>query len=636
MNKIELLAPAGNLESLKKAIEAGADSVYFGTDDFNARRQAENINSNNIKKAIEHCHENGIKAYLTMNTLIKNSEISRFFNALMNAYNSGIDAVIIQHLSFVPIIRKNFPELKIHISTQGNLENYHSINNTNADRVILPRELSLEEIKTIKKNTNIELEIFVHGAVCFSYSGQCLMSSMIGGRSGNRGLCAQPCRRMYNGTYLMSTKDLCLINEIPKIIEAGVSCIKIEGRMRSPEYVFTVTSIYRNAIEKYYNNNFHINENEIKSLKKAFNREFTQGLLMNKKDTIAAEKPMDRGLYLGTYNNGMLRLEEDIKQGMGVGIWKKDKVVGSRINYISLYGNIVEVAKKGAIVKINLDAENGDKIYLTSKEDIKNEIIINENIVRNKVIINRKKVLKYSLPKIEDSKYTGTKVFIKVHDIQGMLDALKFNPEIIYYNIDKEDVMDAKKKCTTKFFLYLPRILTDEQIINYKKKIDEIKPDGILASNFGILNQNYITHIDYNLNIFNDIDLWYFKKYAILSPELNLNEINNFKKTAFVFVHGDLIVMATKQPIKEGVLKDEKEIEFVSEKQNGYSVIYNSSTLGFFDEILKLKPKYLFFDLKENVYKTLSIYDKIIKGEKVNTSKVRRGHTVGHLFRGVK
>jgi collagenase-like PrtC family protease len=278
MEKIELLSPAGSLANLKAAITSGADAVYLGMNKFNAREFATNFNSDYLKEAVNICKSNNVKLFLTMNTLIKNSEINEFFKQLSYAYESGIDAVIIQDPSFAKIIKESFPGLYVHISTQSGIMNsLHANLLENADRIILAREISKENIKSLTDNVKKELEIFVHGALCVSISGSCLFSSFIGKRSGNRGKCAQPCRKKYNNCYFLSTEELCLIEKIPELITLGIKCLKIEGRMRTPYYVASTTSVYRKAIDDFYNNNFKITEDMKKKLESAFSREFTKG-----------------------------------------------------------------------------------------------------------------------------------------------------------------------------------------------------------------------------------------------------------------------------------------------------------------------------------------------------------------------
>ncbi len=275
MKKPELLCPAGALANLKAAVASGADAVYLGMPNFSARAYAKNFDEAYLKKAIEICKTNNVKIYLTMNTLAKNAEIKNFFKQLDFAYLSGIDAVIIQDPSFLHIIKENYPGLKVHMSTQtGILNSYHANLFKEADRINIARELSKEQIAQIRKNFAKEIEIFVHGALCVCISGQCLFSSFIGGRSGNRGRCAQPCRKLYDGIYYLSTKELCLIDRIKEIKKLGVDSLKIEGRMRTPYYVATTASIYRKALD---DENFKLTPEILEELKSAYSREFTRG-----------------------------------------------------------------------------------------------------------------------------------------------------------------------------------------------------------------------------------------------------------------------------------------------------------------------------------------------------------------------
>jgi collagenase-like PrtC family protease len=280
--KIELLSPAGSLATLKAAVASGADAVYLGMNKFNARENASNFNRDYFMEAIKICKSNNVRTYFTANTLIKNSELADFFDQLNYAYECGIDAVIIQDPSFIEIIRKTFPGLSIHMSTQtGIMNSAHANLFKEIERINLARELSKNNIGIIRKKFEKELEIFVHGALCACVSGSCLFSSLLGGRSGNRGKCAQPCRKLYSGSYVLSTKELCLIDKIPEIIGLGINSLKIEGRMRTPYYVATVTSNYRKAIASYYAKKFSVTPSMKDELKSAFSRDFTQGKFAN-------------------------------------------------------------------------------------------------------------------------------------------------------------------------------------------------------------------------------------------------------------------------------------------------------------------------------------------------------------------
>ena len=278
MKKIELLSPVGSLANLKAAVESGADAVYLGLNKFNAREFATNFNKDYFEEAIKICKSNNVKLFLTMNTLIKNSEINEFFKQLKFAYEQGIDSVIIQDPGFIDIIKKSFPGLNVHISTQAGVMNSNHANLfSSADRIVLAREIERKNLQSMRNNVKNELEIFIHGALCVCISGSCLFSSFIGGRSGNRGKCAQPCRKKYNDCFYLSTKELCLIDEIPELIKMGIDSLKIEGRMRTPYYVATTTGVYRNAIDSYYKNDFKITDEMKNRLMTAFSREFTKG-----------------------------------------------------------------------------------------------------------------------------------------------------------------------------------------------------------------------------------------------------------------------------------------------------------------------------------------------------------------------
>lgn len=263
MKKTEILAPAGSLESFNAAISAGADAIYVGGLKFGARAYANNFDEETLIDSIKRAHLHGVKVYLTTNTLIKNNELyNEYYDFLSPYYEIGLDAVIVQDFGLMSFIHKEFPDIEIHASTQCSLFTHFCANELremfNITRLVPARELSIEQIRKLRKNTNLEIEVFTHGALCYCYSGKCLMSSLCGGRSGNRGRCAQPCRHLYSYDnsnrkgYYLSTKDLCSINNIDKLIEAGVDSFKIEGRMKKPEYVALCTALYKKYTNLYY------------------------------------------------------------------------------------------------------------------------------------------------------------------------------------------------------------------------------------------------------------------------------------------------------------------------------------------------------------------------------------------------
>jgi len=319
MKRIELLAPAGNMESFFAAITAGADAVYIGGKNFGARALASNFTNEELVEAINYAHIFNRKVYVTVNTLVYETEINYLLEYIEFLHTNNVDAIIVQDLGLINLLHKKFPNLEIHASTQINTHNKKTLEilkNNGITRVVFARESSLDEIN--KTDVNIEKEIFIHGALCMCYSGQCLLSSVIGGRSGNRGLCAQPCRLEYKlleqlpnreekfvgteGKYLLSTKDLCTLDNLDQILNSNIDSLKIEGRMKSKEYVYLVTSIYRKAIDNFYETGkTNITEEDIEELKLIFNRNFTKGYLFNEdKNNISNEfRPNHLGINIG-------------------------------------------------------------------------------------------------------------------------------------------------------------------------------------------------------------------------------------------------------------------------------------------------------------------------------------------------
>ncbi len=291
MNTMELLAPAGGMAELKAAVQSGADAVYIGAAEFSARSGADNFSRDAMREAVEYAHGYGVKVHCAINTLIKESELDNAIQTAIDANNCGVDALIIQDLGFAAHIRKVLPDIELHASTQMTVtseEGVRQLEKMGFCRVVLSRELSLGEIRHIAKNVSAEIEVFVHGAICMSYSGQCLMSSILGGRSGNRGKCAQPCRLPYELTengrvcdkgHILSPKDMALIDHLEALRKAGVRSLKIEGRLKSAEYVSAVTGIYR----KYLDIPHRTESADMAELTNAFSRSgFTDGYLTGK------------------------------------------------------------------------------------------------------------------------------------------------------------------------------------------------------------------------------------------------------------------------------------------------------------------------------------------------------------------
>ncbi len=286
-NKPELLAPAGNFEGFLGCINAGCDAVYIGGSKYGARAFADNFSDEEIVKAIKLAHVFGVKVYLTVNTLIKQREFEDAVSYVRPFAEAGLDAFIVQDMGLIARLRETYPNTEVHVSTQGFSTGINSVKyykELGASRVVLARELTLTEIREIKDAVDVELETFIHGAMCYSFSGQCLFSSTLGGRSGNRGRCAGPCRLEYRSLidgdsfdheYVLSMKDQCTVSILPELIEAGIDSLKIEGRMKKPEYTAYVTSVYRKYIDLYYEKGrdaYMVESKDLDNLKKMYMR----------------------------------------------------------------------------------------------------------------------------------------------------------------------------------------------------------------------------------------------------------------------------------------------------------------------------------------------------------------------------
>lgn len=391
---MELLSPVGSFECLKAAVQNGADSVYFGAGSFNARAFANNFDLDNLKEAIFYAKSRGVKTNLTLNTLIKDEEFNDAFDLAKKAYEYGIDAIIVQDLGLAKCLIDSFPDLAIHASTQmsvHNLDGVLKLQKLGFKRVVLSRELSIDEINYICKHSDIEIECFIHGALCISYSGQCLFSSLVGGRSGNRGKCAQPCRLPYelfsdsqkiNSGYLLSTRDVYGLPFIPKLLNSGVACFKIEGRMKSPEYVATVTRIYRKYIDLAKSNKeYIIDEKDKKDLLQVFNRgNFSSGHLNNEfnKNLIFKEKQNNMGLFLGKvskYNSNKGHITLNLKESISIGdtISLENETGTYTISELMNNNSNLKTANKGQLVTIGRMKGNihiNDNIYKISSKEL--------------------------------------------------------------------------------------------------------------------------------------------------------------------------------------------------------------------------------------------------------------------------
>lgn len=402
--KPEILAPAGSLSGLKAAVAAGCDAVYIGGSRFGARAYAENTEQDELLEAIRYCHLHHVKLYMTVNTILKNREIEEsLFSFLLPYYEAGLDAVIVQDMGVLHFVEKHFPSLSVHASTQMTLtmgRSAETLKEHHVTRMVPARELTLSELRQLRRETSLELEVFVHGALCYCYSGQCLFSSMLGGRSGNRGRCAQPCRMPYGESYLLSPKELCNLPYLPELIEAGIDSFKIEGRMKRPEYTAFVTSIYRKYTDlymklgkkrylQYLTEHKDEWEEDLRRLAEIYNRNgFTQGYLEAEAGEIQKRHPGKRGEMLANLRpkHGGVCVGEILSVEKGEVVYRTVRKISAQDvvefrndrqqpSYEYTLGTDVPAGKKvTARYKRGSHIRVGDKVYRTKDARLLEEI----------------------------------------------------------------------------------------------------------------------------------------------------------------------------------------------------------------------------------------------------------------------
>ncbi|CAH2212916.1 peptidase U32 family protein [Tepidibacter aestuarii] len=411
MQKVELLAPAGDLEKLKMAIEYGADAVYVGGEFFGLRAGAKNFTYEQMQEGVKFVHDRDKKLYVTVNVIPHNEDFKGLSEYLKQLEEIGVDAVIVSDPGVLSVVKTVIPDMEVHLSTQANNTNYMSAKfwyNQGVNRVVTARELSFEEIKEIRDNIpeDMEIEAFVHGAMCISYSGRCLISNYMTGRDANRGACAHPCRWEYSlveekrpgeyfpvyederGTFFFNSKDLCMIEYIPQIIESGIKSLKIEGRMKTSYYVASVIRAYRMAIDEYYKNskNWKFNPMWLDEIKKASHRDFTTGFYFDKPKS--DEQHYGSSSYIRDYDFIGLVKSFDEEEGIATVEQRNRMFVGDEIEIIGPH-------KETIYTKIDkMWNEKGEEIEVAPHPrqliKIKFDACVKENYILRKVIDNEK------------------------------------------------------------------------------------------------------------------------------------------------------------------------------------------------------------------------------------------------------
>ena len=492
---VELLSPVGDFECLQAAVQNGADSVYLGGSAFNARASASNFDNDNLKKAIRYAKLRNIKINFALNTLVKDDEFNDAIKLAEYVYSLGADAIIVQDLGLAKYIINNMPKMNVHGSTQmtiHNLQGVLALEKLGFKRVVLSRELSLSEIEYICNNSNIEIEVFTHGALCISYSGQCLFSSTIGARSGNRGRCAQPCRLPYelideennslDKGYLLSPRDLCSLEYIPDLIKAGVASFKIEGRMKTPEYVAVVTSIYRKYIDLALSDkDYKVDKEDIKRLMQVFNRGgFSTGNLNDEENLnyVYKEKPNNMGLYVGNVssfnkNKGLITFKTSETLSIGDSISLEKESHKYTVTELMKNKQNIEKANIGDLITIGRMKGNislGDKIYKLSSKSLSKSISEYYKSEHKKaplscaITIKKGHPLTLKVKSLDDGIYSSMEV-IKEIDVTP-IDAIS-NP------ISKERIIEQLSKTTDTPFEFT-KIEVDLDDNTYLPKISAI------------------------------------------------------------------------------------------------------------------------------------------------------------------
>lgn len=551
MSKIELLAPAGSMESLYAAVQNGADAVYLGGTKFSARAYASNFDEENMIKAVEYCHLYNVKIYVTVNILLKESEIVEALEYIKFLYEIGVDALIIQDTGIAELVKRNFPDFEIHASTQMTIHNGEGailLKKLGFSRIVLSRELSLDEVKYISKDLGIETEIFVHGALCICYSGQCLMSSMIGGRSGNRGRCAQPCRLPYDiinkktgkshKGYILSPKDVCTIENVKEIIESGTSSLKIEGRMKRSEYVAGVVSSYRKAIDGAYKelgiDDGHLDNVSIKDEKKKllqlFNREgFSKAYMFGNigRDMMSYNFPKNTGVFLGKVNKDLtIRLEEDIRLQDGVRFGNE----GFTVFKIVKNSKDVEEAYRGDVVKLKpTKYKAGDMLYKTSDTKMLSVLAKSyENVYGRKTDIELEVKFKVGEPIVLNTCCNNKKYKVIGDEVQKALNK----------PMDKEKLSKNLRKTGDTPF----------EIVNID--FDEFEEGFLPVSSINAVRRELIEKIMEDL-----------KKVGKRSFEKGLDFNIRFDKENISNIEGNLVVVTTREQLKAA---EECEVENIA------------------------------------------------------------------------
>lgn len=691
-NRFEILSPAGSFDTLVCAISNGADAVYIGGRNFSARKNAANFTTEEISSAVKFAHLHGAKVYVTVNTLIGDAELSEVYEFVEFLYNAGVDALIIQDMGVLDIVKRYFPDFEVHASTQmtiHNIEGARLAKELGFTRVVLSRELTFKEIKAIHESVDIELEVFVHGALCMSYSGQCLMSSFIGGRSGNRGACAQPCRLPYTllsedgkplsgkDKYLLSLKDLCLIDEMDTLASCGVTSLKIEGRMKSSDYVSIVTSIYNK-----YRSGGKVSDEDAFALRNIFSRSgFTKGYLTgdtgrhmlnydkNNDDvySVVTDKVKSLGEELKQKKAPDVKFGAHVTAKKGQPMTLEAKAMGKTVRVcgtvlcedalkvpLTEERIISQISKTGStdfeVRKITVDIDEGISLPVKEINELRRMALERLRDALSEIPRQGKTGIfePYTFKPIEDKKIIFNAQVMNMSQAVAAFDA-GFDRVTVPLKLytENRDFFSGKNVA-----VILPPIMRDCNMYDMS-----VLPDMIYATNISQLGlcKGHSVCADFRMNVFNSSSA---KKIcdmgagsACLSAELNLTQINKMQLPfdGEIVVYGRVPLMTLQNcPVKSAVgkcscqdgdvymLKDRKGVKFplFTCKHEGVSVLYNATPIYMADRLGEIKSEYIktyrFIFTTERAEDIKKLYVKY-----KNPDKSDEDFTRGHYYRGV-
>ena len=630
---MNIVAPAGNYEKLEAAIKAGANEVYFGLKGFGARRNNENLGIKEILEGIDYAHSRGIKTLITLNTVMKDVEVDAAYRNISKIYEHGLDAVIVQDLGFMSFLKENFPKLALHGSTQMTVANHveaNKLKELGLSRVVLAREMSFEEIKSIREKTDIELEIFVSGSMCISYSGNCYISSFIGGRSGNRGLCAYSCRKKFedeegNKAYFLSPNDQLLqTEEINKLKDIGINAIKVEGRKKSSEYVYETVSYYDNILK---------GKPRPTESYKLFNRGYSKGYFYLDNKLMNFKYSSNFGYFLGARigESNNFRIDDELILGDGIQFVDSDfeKISGEYVNRITVNGKKVQKADKDDIVSVGKLPEKTKYIYKNYSKEINDRIIHNIKISKRFAAVDgeitaikgREIILKFSIYNLKNEKIevikkgktieenakkpiTHEQIAEKLGELGDTtfeLNNLKIDYDGVSF-IPFSELKSLKRECIAE--------LQEKLINSYRKNIEEKKVK--------IFNNKGKTEPIFSALVSNSeqeaacreagIEKIYHKQYDV-AKEKNLHKTDKIKIDTNLASNLYQVIMGEKNGIK-------------GQSLDWNLNVFNNYTLDLFSRFPNLETVFL---SPEMSYKQL----KMIKSDRVKIGMVIYGYLKG-------